>query len=65
MSLTRKEHSVDAHTKGAASFFVACSGNPETTLEIPAAIRAKWYSDMVPRLSIEPYRCRCVGRLRN
>jgi hypothetical protein len=45
MSSTRNEHNVDACVKGAASFFMACSGNPVTTLKIPAAMRAKGYSD--------------------
>ena len=43
--MTRKEHNVDAHAKGAASFFVACVGNPATILKIPADMRAKGYSD--------------------
>ena len=45
MSSTRKEHNVDARAKGVASFFVACSGNPATTVKIPVAMRAKGYSD--------------------
>ena len=44
MSSTRKVYNVNAHTKGAVSFFVACSDNPATTLKIPA-MRAKGYSD--------------------
>ena len=40
-----KEHSVDARAKHEVSFFVACSGNPATTVKIPAAMRAKGYSD--------------------
>ncbi len=36
---------MDACAKGAASFFVACSSNPERTLKIPAAMRAKRYVD--------------------
>ena len=45
MSSSRKEHNVDACVKGAASFFMAYSGNPVTTLKIPAAMREKGYSD--------------------
>ena len=45
MSSTRREHNVGAHAKGAASFFMACFGNPVTTLKIPAAMRAKENSD--------------------
>jgi hypothetical protein len=45
MSLTRKEHNVDARAKGAASFFVACSVNSAMTVKIPAVMRAKGYSD--------------------
>jgi hypothetical protein len=47
MSLMMKEHNVDASAKGAASFFMACSGNPSTAMKIlpAAAMRAKGYSD--------------------
>ena len=36
---------VDACMKGVASLFVACSGNPVTTVKISAAMRAKGSSD--------------------
>ena len=36
---------VDAHTKKAALFFLACEPNPVTRLSIPAVMRAKGYSD--------------------
>jgi hypothetical protein len=41
----KEEHNVDAGAKGAASFFMACSGNPVRTLKITTAMRAKGYSD--------------------
>jgi len=37
---------VDCSTKKAALFFLACEANPATRLSIPAAMRAKWYSDV-------------------
>ena len=45
MSSKRKEYKVDAHAKKAALFFLACDPNPVTRLSIPAALRAKGYSD--------------------
>jgi hypothetical protein len=45
MSSKRKEYKVDARAKKAALFFLACEPNPVTRLSIPAAMRAKGYSD--------------------
>ncbi len=45
MSSKRKEYKVDACTRKAALFFLACEPNPVTRLSIPAAMRAKGYSD--------------------
>ena len=45
MSGKRKEYKVDAHARKAALFFLACEPNPDTRLSIPAAMRAKGYSD--------------------
>ena len=45
MSSKRKEYKVDARAKKAALFFLACDPNPVTRLSIPAAMRAKGYSD--------------------
>ena len=45
MSTKRKEYKVDAHARKAAVFFLACEPNPVTRLSIPAAMRAKGYSD--------------------
>jgi hypothetical protein len=46
MSLKRREYKVDDRTKKAAVFFQACEANPDTRLSIPAAMRAKVYSDV-------------------
>jgi hypothetical protein len=46
MSSTRKEYKVDDCAKKAALFFLACEANPDTRLLIPAAMRAKGYSDV-------------------
>ncbi len=43
--MKRKEYKVDAHTRKAALFFLACEPNPVTRLSIPTATRAKGYSD--------------------
>ena len=40
-----EEYKVDARAKKAALFFLACEPNPVTRLSIPAAMRAKGYSD--------------------
>ena len=45
MSGKRKEYKVDACARKAALFFLACEPNPDTRLSIPAAMRAKGYSD--------------------
>ena len=45
MSGKRKEYKVDARARKAALFFLACGPNPDTRLSIPAAMRAKGYSD--------------------
>jgi hypothetical protein len=45
MSLKRKEYKVGDRVKKAALFFLACEANPATRLSIPAAMRAKGYSD--------------------
>ena len=45
MSGKRKEYKVDARARKAALFFLACEPNPVTRLSIPAAMRAKGYSD--------------------
>ncbi len=45
MSSKRKEYKVDARTKKAALFFLACETNPATRLSIPEAMRAKGYTD--------------------
>ncbi len=46
MSSKRREYNVDDRTKKAAVFFRACEANPDTRLSIPAAMRAKGYSDV-------------------
>jgi len=46
MSSKRREYHVDCCTKKAALFFLACEANPATRLSIPAAMRAKGYSDV-------------------
>jgi hypothetical protein len=46
MSLKRKEYKVDGRAKKAALLFLACEANPDTRLSIPAAMRAKGYSDV-------------------
>ena len=46
MSSKRKEYKVDARAKKAALFFLACEPNPVTSLSIPAAMRAKGYTDV-------------------
>ncbi len=46
MSSKRKEYKVDVRAKKATLvFFLACEPNPVTRLSIPAAMRAKGYSD--------------------
>ena len=42
---TRKEYGVDKRAQEAAQFYVECNKNPNTKLKIPAAMRAKGYSD--------------------
>jgi len=42
---TRKEYGVDKRAQAAAQFYVGCNMNPNTKLKIPAAMRAKGYSD--------------------
>ena len=37
---------MDCHSKKAVFFFLACDANPATRLSIPAAMRAKGYSDV-------------------
>ena len=37
---------MNCRTKKAALFFLACEANPATKLSIPAAMRAKGYSDV-------------------
>ena len=37
---------MDCRSKKAALFFLACEANPATRLSIPAAMRAKGYSDV-------------------
>jgi hypothetical protein len=46
MSSKRREYKVDDRAKKAAVFFRACKANPDTRLSIPAAMRAKGYSDV-------------------
>jgi len=46
MSSKRKEYKVHDRAKKAALFFLACEANPATRLSIPAAVRAKGYSDV-------------------
>jgi hypothetical protein len=46
MSSKRREYHVDCRAKKAALFFLACEANPATKLSIPAAMRAKGYSDV-------------------
>ena len=46
MSSNRKEYKVDDHAKKAALFLLACDLNLVTRLSIPAAMRAKGYSDV-------------------
>jgi len=48
MSTKRKEYKGDASVRKAALFFLACEPNPVTRLSIPAAMRAKGYSDSEP-----------------
>ena len=43
--MKRKEYKVGDRVKKAALFFLACEANPATRLSIPAAMRAKGYSD--------------------
>ena len=45
MSSKRKEYHVEGRAKKAALLFLACEPNPDTRLSIPAAMRAKGYSD--------------------
>jgi hypothetical protein len=42
---SRKEYGVDKRAQAAAQFYVECNKNPNTKLKIPAAMRAKGYSD--------------------
>ena len=44
--MKRKEYKVDARAKKVALFFLACERNPVTRISIPAAMRAKGYSDL-------------------
>ncbi len=46
MSSKRKEYKADARAKKVALFFLACEPNPVTRLSVPAAMRAKGYSDL-------------------
>jgi hypothetical protein len=46
MSSKRRENHVDCRAKKAALFFLACEANPATRLSLPAAMRAKGYSDV-------------------
>jgi len=46
MSSKRREYHVDCRAKKAALFFLACEANPATRLSLPAAMRAKGYSDV-------------------
>ena len=46
MSSKRKEYHVDCRAKKAALFFLACEANPAMRLSLPAAMRAKGYSDV-------------------
>jgi hypothetical protein len=46
MSSKRKEYKVDDRAKKTALLFLACEANPDTRLSIPAAMRAKGYSDV-------------------
>jgi hypothetical protein len=46
MSSKRKEYKVDDRTKKAALLFLDCEANLDTRLSIPAARRAKGYSDV-------------------
>jgi hypothetical protein len=46
MSSNRKEYKVDDCTEKATRFFIACKANLATRLSIPAAMRAKVYSDV-------------------
>jgi hypothetical protein len=47
MVSTRMEYGVDkrAQAQAASQFYVECNKNPHTKLKIPAAMRAKGYSD--------------------
>ena len=45
-SSKRKEYKVDDRAKKAALFFLACEANPATRFSIPAAMRARGYSDV-------------------
>ena len=57
MSSKRKEYKVDARAKKAALFFLACEPNPVTRLTIPAAMRAKGYSDSEAAIESSSSRC--------
>jgi hypothetical protein len=46
MSSKRREYHVDCRAKKVALFFLACEANPTMRLSIPAAMRAKGYSDV-------------------
>jgi len=46
MSSKRREYKVDNRAKMAALLFLACETNPDSRLSIPAAMRAKGYSDV-------------------
>ena len=48
MSSKRREYHMDCRAKKAALFFLACDceANPATRLSLPAAMRAKGYSDV-------------------
>ncbi len=62
MSLKRKEYKVDDRTKKAALFFLACEANPDTRLSIPAAMRAKGYSDIEDADQILVQQVRCESK---
>jgi hypothetical protein len=59
MSLKRKEHKVDGCAKKAAHFFLAYKANPATRVTIPAAMRAKGYSDVetTDRVLVQQVHC--------
>ncbi len=58
MSSKRREYKVDDRAKKLAVFFQAYEANPDTRLSIPAAMRAKGYSDVeaVDRVLVQQVR---------